>query len=138
MPFSGYPSRMLLTIDSSSPPCSHSASNRLGPTGPFATLVPWQAAQASVYFAAMGLPRPPPPRPGGGAAGALCAGGPAGGAGGVCCCAVIEAARSGAVPKIRGRDFINLLLLLRRGAAVRCSAPPGLGYLFIKFAPAGS
>src|SRR3954467_4755258 len=125
MPFSGYPSRMLLTIDSSSPPCSHSASNRLGPTGPFATLVPWRAAQASVYFAAMGLPRPPPPRPGGGAAGAalargrgggggaagaLCAGGPAGGAGGVCCCAVIEAARSAAVPSIRGIDFINALL----------------------------
>src|SRR5438046_4644947 len=99
---------MLLTIDSSSPPWTHSPSNRLGPTGPFPTLVPWHAAQTSPNFAAIGLPRPPP-RPGGGpcgaAAGAPCAGGAGAPAGG--CRPVIEAARSTVVPRMRGIDFIG-------------------------------
>src|SRR5215471_5036193 len=91
---------MLLTIASSSPPCSHSSSNRLGPTGPLAVLLPWQARQVSLNFATIGLPRPPPrPGPAGapGAPGVPCgAGAPAGGnptvggpeggiAGGFCC-----------------------------------------------------
>src|SRR5947207_6615765 len=103
---------MLLTIASSSPPCSHSASNRLGPTGPFAMLLPWQATHVSVYFAAMGLPRPPPRPCPPGAAGGPC-GAPAGGFasvpdggivgfGGGCCLAAykpIVAAKSTVLPK---------------------------------------
>src|SRR5262245_18350844 len=125
MPLSGKPSRTLFTIESSSLPWSHSSSKRLGPTGPLSRVVPWQVAQVSVYFVAIGLPRPPP-RPGGGAPGAPCPGG--GPAGGCCgCCAVIDAARSTAVPSVKahngGIDFIKTLRLLRRGDSVRCAPP---------------
>src|SRR5215471_19750114 len=113
---------MLLMIDSSSLPWTHSASKRLGPTGPFAVVVPWQVAQISVNFAAIGFPRPPP-RAGGAPAG-MPGGAAAGGVAGGCCA---DAARSAAVPRIAadsgGIDFINALLLLRRGPSVRCAAP---------------
>src|SRR5690242_5649250 len=86
---------MLLTMASSSPPWTHSASKRLGPTGPLAVVVPWQEAQTSVNLAAIGLPRPPP-RPDGAAPGPPRAGAPAGATGGTACpaCKPLDAANT--------------------------------------------
>src|SRR5436190_10311233 len=105
---------MLLTIEASSLPCSHCrrSSNRLGAVGPAAALMPWHAAQVSVNFVAVGLPRPPPRPP-------PCAGGCCAGGG---CCAAIDVTRRAAAPSINEIDFINALLLLRPDVSVRCAA----------------
>src|SRR5262249_59111487 len=97
--------------------------------GPFSVLVPWQVAQISVYFAAIGLPRPPP-RPGACAAAVAGGGTVVGGsrlaAGG--CWAAIDAARSAAVPSITGIDFMAASLLLRHGASIRCAPAAAVGH----------
>src|ERR1051326_7760406 len=101
---------MLLAMEASSRPCDHwrRSSNRLGAIGPAAALLPWQPAQTSTNFAAVGLPRPPPLP-----TGAPCveAGAPAGGCCAGSCCAVIEATRA-ATPSdvVHGIDFITALL----------------------------